>query len=355
MSKYTVAVYPGDGIGIEVTREAVKLLCAIERLYGKEMFNLTECDWGTVYWERTGSVVPNDYLNTLRQFDAVYLGALGNPAKIPDHISLKPLIEIRQSFDQYVCLRPATLLPGLSTPLAGKKPLDIDMMVVRENSEGEYAGVGGVLKCDTPDEIATEVSIHTRKGIERILRYGFELAAKRKKRLAMATKSNVIKFGMVLWDRVLSSVAPDYPDVQAEKCHIDALAMNFVRFPERYDVVVASNLFGDILSDIAGTVSGGLGLAPSANINPERKHPSLFEPVHGSAPDIAGRGVANPVAAIRSAAMMLDFLGEPQAAELVNSAVAACLEDGLVKTPDLGGTSTTQEMGDDIARRLLAS
>jgi tartrate dehydrogenase/decarboxylase/D-malate dehydrogenase len=229
------------------------------------------------------------------------------------------------------------------------------MMVVRENSEGEYAGNGGVLKSGTPDEVATEVSVHTRKGIERILRYGFELAGKRKKRLAMATKSNVIKFGMVLWDKVLASVAPDYPDVQAEKCHIDALAMNFVRFPERYDVVVASNLFGDILSDIAGTVSGGLGLAPSANINPERKHPSLFEPVHGSAPDIAGRGIANPVAAIRSAAMMLDFLGEAQAAEVVNKAVASCLADGLVKTPDLGGTSTTKDIGEDIAARVLGS
>lgn len=350
MKIYNIAVYAGDGIGIEVTREAVKAVEAAATACAFQC-RMTELDWGHRLWEKTGRVVPEGYLEQLESFDAIYLGALGDPARVPDHVTLRPLIEMRQCFDQYVCLRPARLLPGIPTPLAGKGPDDIDLVIVRENSEGEYVKAGGFFKSHCPDGVGLEVAVHTRKGIERILRYAFDLARTRTRRLTMATKSNALQFGMVLWDEVLSAVEKDYPDVTAAKCHVDALAMNFVLAPERYDVVVASNLFGDILSDLGGAISGSLGLAPSANINPERTHPSLFEPVHGSAPDIAGQGRANPVAAVRSAAMMLDFLGEPDAAALLDDAVRANLADGP-RTPDIGGSATTSQVGDDIVRRI---
>ncbi|HEY3289271.1 MAG TPA: isocitrate/isopropylmalate family dehydrogenase, partial [Anaerolineae bacterium] len=313
----------------------------------------TEFNWGHRYWRETGKVVPDDFLDQLKPFDAIFLGAIGDPQHVPDHITLVPLIQIRQTFDQYVCLRPATLLPGVSTPLANKHPGDVDMMVVRENSEGEYVDVGGMFKPLSDDEVSLQTAVHTRKGVERILRYSFELAQKRRRHLTMATKSNAFKYGMVMWDRVLALVAADYPDVRFDKCHIDALAMNFVRQPELYDVIVGSNLFGDILSDLGGAIVGSLGLAPSANIRPDRKYPSLFEPVHGSAPDIAGRGIANPVAAIRSAAMMLDFLGERSAASDIEMAVKSNLAEGKVRTPDINGTNTTAEVGDDVVSRIV--
>lgn len=350
-NKHSIAIYPGDGIGIEVTAEVVKVLKSVERKLGL-MLDLTEFDWGSRYWEKTGNVIPDDYLDQLRKFDAIFLGAVGDPARVPDHITMIPLMGMRQSFDQYVCLRPARLLPGVSTPLANKEPGSIDMLVVRENSEGEYALAGGNLKACTKDEVCIQTSIHTRKGVERILRYGFELARTRSKHLTMATKSNALKYSMVMWDRVLEEVAPDYPDVKVDKFHIDALSMHFVQCPERFDVVVASNLFGDILSDLGGAITGSIGLAPSANINPEREFPSLFEPVHGSAPDIAGKGIANPVAAVRSAALMMRFLGEEQAAVCIESAVDAGLADGAVCTPDLGGSASTSQVGDDIVRRI---
>jgi tartrate dehydrogenase/decarboxylase/D-malate dehydrogenase len=351
MHEYKLAIYPGDGIGIDVVREGVKSLRGAELRFGLRL-HMTEFDWGHRYWQRTGKAAPDDYLDTLRLFDAVYLGALGDPRHVPDHITLVPLIKIRQTFDQYVCLRPAQLLPGVSTPLANKQPGDIDILVVRENSEGEYVDAGGLFKTGQADEVSLQTAIHTRKGVERILRYSFELARRRRGHLTMATKSNAWKYGMVMWDRVLSEVSKDYPDVRSDKYHIDALSMNFVRCPEVYDVVVGSNLFGDILSDLGGAIVGSLGLAPSANINPERKFPSLFEPVHGSAPDIAGKGIANPIAAIRSAAMMLDFLGEATAAQAIEAAVASNLAEGRVRTPDLGGRNSTVEVGDDIAARI---
>ena len=351
MNSYKIALYPGDGIGIDVVAEAVKSLRATERRFGLHL-DLTEFNWGHRYWRETGQVAPDDYLDTLKAFDAIFLGAVGDPRNLPDHITLVPLIKLRQTFDQYVCLRPAQLLPGVATPLANKRPGDIDILVVRENSEGEYVDAGGFFKPMQDDEVALQTSIHTRKGVERILRFSFEQARKRRKHVTLATKSNAFKYGMVMWDRVLAQVAPDYPDVQCDKCHIDALCMNFVRQPEFYDVVVGSNLFGDILSDLGGAIVGSLGLAPSANINPERTFPSLFEPVHGSAPDIAGKGIANPVAAIRSAAMMLDWLGQPEAARAVESAVATNLAEGRIRTPDLGGRQTTIEVGDDIAARI---
>ena len=351
---YSIALYPGDGIGIEVLNEAVSVLKAVEEVRGQKLFDFTQFDWGSVLWKRTGRLVPENYLDKLRDFDVVFLGALGDPANVPDHISLVPLIEMRQSFDQYVCLRPAKLLPGVRCPLAGKECGDIDILVIRENSEGEYADVGGGLKVGREDEISIQTAVHTRHGIERIIRYAFTAAGLRRHKLTVATKSNALKYGMVLWDATFEDVRKDYPHIKADKCHVDALAMNLVRWPERYDVVVASNLFGDILSDLGGVISGSLGMAPSANINPERRYPSLFEPVHGSAPDIAGKGVANPIAAIRSGAMMLEFLGLQEEATLVENAVKGCLVDGRALTPDIGGTATTSIVGADIRSRILA-
>ncbi len=354
MKIYKIALYPGDGIGMEVVPEAVKTLDAVSQACG---FGLEYCefDWGCGYYDREGKVVPDDYLDVLSGFDAIFLGALGDPDHLADHITLKPLIEIRQSFDQYACIRPATLMPGVATPLVGRQAKEIDMLVLRENSEGEYLDVGGFLKRQTPDGVAVQVALHSRKGIERVLRYGFKLAQQRRGRLTMTTKSNALKYGMVFWDDVLEEVKQDYPDIEADKCHVDALAMNFVRCPQQYDVVVASNLFGDILSDLAGAITGGLGLAPSANVNPEKRFPSLFEPVHGSALDIAGKNVANPIGAIRSAAMMLDFLGQRQAADMIDQAVESSLESGSAKTADLGGSATTTDVGNDIAARIEAS
>ncbi len=352
MKSYKIAVYAGDGIGIEVTAEAVKALKAVSARCGFGL-ELTELDWGHRHWKKTGRIVPDDYLKQLKPFDAVYLGALGDPANIPDHEAVRPLIEMRQSFDQYANVRPAKLFPGVRTPLADRKPEDIDLVVVRENSEGEYITAGGFFKRETPDGIALQTAIHTRKGVERILRFGFETARKRpRKRLTMVTKSNALKIGMLFWDEVLEVVRKDYPDVKADKCHIDAMCMALIQKPQAYDVLVCSNMFGDIISDITGAISGSIGLAPSANLNPDRTFPSLFEPVHGSAPDIAGKGIANPLAAIRSAAMMLEFLGEAQAAALVEKAVYDSVVEGRVRTPDMGGKSTTPQVGDDVVRRL---
>jgi tartrate dehydrogenase/decarboxylase/D-malate dehydrogenase len=351
-NKYRIAFYPGDGIGVEVTREARKVLDAAQAKFGF-MIDATEFPWGCK-WALANNcgVVPDDYLDQLRPFDAVYLGALGNPALVPDHTALVPLLEMRQAFEQYVGLRPAKLFPGVSTPLANKQTGDIDIFLVRENSEGEYIKTGGKFKAGTPDEISVQTAIHTRKGVTRILRYAFEAAKKRSGRLAMATKSNVLTFGMVMWDDIFEEMKLEFPEVKAEKFHVDALVMHFVRTPERFDVVVASNLFGDILSDLAGALVGSLGLAASACINPEHDHPSLFEPVHGSAPDIAGQEIANPLAAIRSAAMMLDFLGETEAAQAIEQAIIDNLAEGTVKTPDLGGTASTADVGDDIVTRI---
>ena len=351
MKEYNIAIYPGDGIGREVVPEAVKALTAASEQCGFTL-KYTEFDWGCEYFDRTGKVVPDAYLNVLSGFDAILLGSLGDPDHLPDHITLKPLIEIRQQFDQYACLRPAVLLPGVSSPLAAREAKDIDMVIVRENSEGEYVDVGGFFKHGGEAGIAVQTALHSRHGVERVLRYGFQLASERRKRLTMATKSNALKYGMVLWDEIFAEVQQDYANVAADKCHVDALAMNFVRCPEKYDVVVASNLFGDILSDLAGAISGGLGLVPSACVNPEKRFPSLFEPVHGSALDIAGKNLANPIGAIRSAAMMLDFLGERQAARMIDKAVESSLEDGRVRTTDLGGSAGTAEVGDDIVTRI---
>ena len=350
MKTYRLAVFPGDGIGPEVTEEAERLLLAVAPRAGFAL-DLTQLPWGYRYWEQTGQVVPDDFLDVLRPFDAILLGAVGWPEKIPDHVTLAPLVRIRQAFDQYACVRPVRLMPGVRSVLADKGPADIDFVVIRENSEGEYVDCGSRVHVGQPDEIALQTAVHTRRGVTRIVRFGFEMARKRRKRLTMITKSNAQRYAYVLWDEILEELRPQYPNVAADKQHADAAAMNFVRRPETFDVVVASNLFGDLLTDLGGIIGGGLGLAPSTNTNPERKYPSMFEPVHGSAPDIAGRGIANPVAAILCAAMLLEWLEQAPAAAAVRRAVEAALADGA-KTPDLGGKLSTRQMGDAVLAKL---
>jgi len=351
MPTHRIALYPGDGIGSEVIEQAVRVLDAVAS--PGEMFELdfTSFPWGYEHWKQHGRVVPDDFLETLRGFDAILLGAVGWPDELPDHITLAPLVAIRQSFDQYACMRPVRLFPGVRSPLAGKQPGEVDFLVIRENSEGEYVHQGGRFRRGQPDEVALQTAVHTRRGVERILRFAFEQALGRRKRLVMATKSNALGYAYVMWDEVLQHVRGDYPDVTATRQHADALAMDFVRRPEELDVVVASNLFGDILTDLGGAIGGGLGLAPSTNINPERTYPSMFEPVHGSAPDIAGRGIANPTACILSAAMMLDWLDENAAAARIRRAVEQAIAAGAA-TPDLGGKLTAAEMGTAVVERL---
>lgn len=351
MKSYKIAIFPGDGIGVDVTAEAVRVLDRVQQLDPGFTLDYTHLPWGVEHWKQHGQVVPDDFLNVLRPLDAILLGAVGWPAMVPDHITLAPLVTIRQTFDQYACVRPSRLYPGVKSVLADKKPGEIDLVVIRENSEGEYVDNGGRLKRGTPDEVAVQTAVHSRKGVERILRYGFEMARTRRKKLTMVTKSNAQRYAYVLWDEVLDLLAPQYPDVTTDRQHCDACVMNFVRWPGRFDVVVASNLFGDLLTDLGGIIGGGLGLAPSTNTNPERRFPSMFEPVHGSAPDIAGQGIANPIAAILSAAMLLDHLQQPSAAARIRRAVERTLAEGH-QTPDLGGKLTTRQMGAAVAERL---
>jgi len=347
---YKIAVYPGDGIGPEVIDETLRLLKAVEEKDGTFQLEFQTFPWGFEYWQQTGKVVPDDYLDTLREYDAILLGAVGWPEKLSDHITLAPLVRIRQTFDQYACVRPARLYPGLRSVLADKTSEHIDLVVIRENSEGEYVDNGGRFRRDTSQDVAIQTAVHTRHGVERILRFGFEYARSRRNHLTMITKSNAQRYSFVLWDEVLDQIKDEYPDVETTRQHCDAAVMNFVRCPENFDVVVASNLFGDLLTDLGGIIGGGLGLAPSCNLDPSGQAPSMFEPVHGSAPDIAGQGIANPTAAVLSAAMMLDHLKLSAAADAIREAVAQTLATGD-GTPDLGGSLTTTQMGD----RLIAS
>jgi tartrate dehydrogenase/decarboxylase/D-malate dehydrogenase len=294
-------------------------------------------------------MMPDDGLDRIRNHDAILLGAVGWPARLPDHITLAPLIRMRQAFDLYACVRPARTFRGVPTPLCNQEPIDI--VVVRENSEGEYVDTGGITAAGTADEVAVQTAVHTRRGVERILRFSFELARRRRRRLTMITKSNAQRFAYVLWDRVLEEVAPEFADVTTEKLHVDAATLELVRRPHTFDVIVGSNLFGDILSDLTGGITGSLGLNPSANLDPSRRAPSLFEPVHGSAPDIAGKGLANPTGAILSAAMMLEWLAESEAAHRIRAAVGRTLTAGHL-TPDLGGTLTTTQLTERIASEV---
>ena len=349
MKTHRIALYPGDGIGPEVLDSAVEVLTAAEKRVGRFHLEYERFDWGMPHFDRHGRVAPDDFLTTLRGFDAIFLGAVGWPARLPDHITLAPLIRLRQAFDLYACTRPARTFAGVPGPLRSGEA--IDLVVVRENSEGEYVDNGGVLAAGTPAEVAVQTAVHTRRGVERILRFAFDLARTRRRRLAMITKSNAQRYAYVLWDRVLAEMAPQFADVAVEKLHIDAATLELVRRPQTFDVIVGSNLFGDILSDLTGGITGSLGLNPSANLNPERRFPSLFEPVHGSAPDIAGKGIANPTGAVLSAAMMLEWLGETQAAGAIRDAVERTLATRHL-TPDVGGTMTTAQTTAAVVARL---
>lgn len=349
MKSLRIALYPGDGIGPEVMNQAVRVLERVKQRDGGFRLELTSFPWGSDHYFQHGQAAPVNFLEQLRAFDAILLGAVGDPQRLPDHVTLAPLVRIRQAFDQYACLRPCRLFSGVPSLLRSSQP--IDLLILRENSEGEYVVCGGRMREGQTGEVAVQSAIHTRHGVERILRFGFQLAMTRRRRLTMITKSNALRYGMVLWDDALDRIRAEFPNVETDRQHADAAAMDFVRRPQRFDVVVASNLFGDILSDLGGAIIGGLGLAPSANINPERTVPSMFEPVHGSAPDIAGKGIANPVAMILSSAMMLEWLGLAAAAEAIRKAVDAALAGGA-KTPDLGGTLTTSQMTDRILSQL---
>ena len=355
MSTYRIAVIAGDGIGKEVIPAAIQVLSVAARQDGFSL-DLTDIPWGCDYYLANGRMMDADGIARLLTFDAIYLGAIGDP-RVADHISARELIlPLRQRLGQYVNLRPMRLLPGISSPLAGRGAADIDMICVRENSEGEYCGMGGRLHAGTPYELAEQTGVFTRQGIERIARYAFRLAASRPRRmLASATKSNALQHAMVLWDEVVADVAREFPDVELRKYHVDALCARMVTHPHTLDVIVASNLFGDILTDIGSAISGSLGVAPGGNINPERTTPSMFEPIHGSAPDIAGKGVANPIAAIWAGAMMLQHLGQPGAHDRILAAIESVLSDERVKTPDLGGRATTADMTSAVTAALTAS
>ena len=354
MKTFKVAVIAGDGIGREVVPEGMRVLDAAGERFGFR-FAWREFDWSCEIYAKTGRMMPADGLAQLRPFDAIFLGAVGHRS-VPDHVSLWGLlIPIRRGFRQYVNLRPVRLLRGIESPLKNWQPGQIDFTIVRENNEGEYSNIGGRLYEGTPDEMAVQQTVFTRRGVERVLRYAFELARTRKKHLTSATKSNGIIYTMPFWDECFHQMAAKYPDIRTDQFHIDILSAHLVRHPDWFDVIVASNLFGDILSDLGPAVVGSIGIAPSANLNPEKEFPSMFEPVHGSAPDIAGKGIANPVGQIWSGAMMLRHLGEEKAAGAVEDAIAKVLVRPEVRTADIGGTARTKDMSDAIVSAVLGN
>ena len=358
--EYRIAIIPGDGVGPEVSEEAVKV--ASEAVRGSTIsFDFEWFDWGCDFYLKHGIMMPTDALDILSGFDAIFLGCIGDADRVPDHISLTLLLQIRRGFDQYVNLRPIYLYDGVDTPLKYVRQGSIDLIVVRENTEGEYSQVGGRFKRGSPDEIAIQTSIFTRKGTERVIRYAFDLARKRRKlrgqgdHVGMVTncsKSNALNYSMVFWDEVFDEVSQDYPDIAKDFALVDALTMWFVKKLDYFDVVVASNLFGDIITDLGAMLQGGMGFAAGGNINPKRTFPSMFEPIHGSAPKYTGKGVVNPVASIEAIRMMLEHLDLGTPAKKVRNAVQSVLADGKVKTRDMGGNATTKEMGDEIASRV---
>ncbi|WP_145133936.1 tartrate dehydrogenase [Roseomonas gilardii] len=347
--KHRIAVIPGDGIGRETVPEGLRVLEAAGRRFGF-FLECKEYDWSCDRYLHTGAMMPEDGLEQLRESDSVFLGAVGWPG-VPDHVSLWGLlIPMRRGFDQYANVRPCRLMPGVRTPLAGRGPADIDFVVVRENTEGEYSSSGGRMFPGTEREFVTQDSVFTRTGVDRIIRYAFDLARTRKRRkVTSATKSNGITFTMPFWDERFAAMAAQYPEVQTDQYHIDILCAHFVQHPDWFDVVVGSNLFGDILSDLGPAVAGSIGIAPSANINPEKLHPSMFEPVHGSAPDIAGKGICNPIGQIWSGAMMLEHLGEAEAAKAITDAIEKLLAEGGPRTRDMGGQAGTEDLGKTLA------
>ncbi len=351
MASYKIALIAGDGIGKEVLPEAVTVLEKVGGKFGIS-FEWREFDWSCETYAKTGRMMPEDGIEQLRPFDAIFLGAVGYPG-VADHISLWGLlIPIRRAFRQYVNLRPIKLMRGVATPLAGRGPGDIDFTIVRENNEGEYSEMGGRIYAGTEREMVIQESVFTREGVDKVLRFAFEQAKKRRGHVTSATKSNGIIHTMPFWDERFEAMKAAYPGIETDQFHIDILSAHFVQHPDWFDVVVGSNLFGDILSDLGAAVVGGMGLAPAANINPEKDYPSMFEPVHGSAPDIAGQNIANPIAQIWTAAMMLDHLGHADAGSAITGAIEAVLAEGADLTRDLGGTASTQQLGKTIAEAL---
>ncbi len=353
---HNIAVIAGDGIGKEVVPEGIKVLEAAAKRFELGL-KFTHHDFSSVdYYEQHGQMMPDDWKSRLETSDAIYFGAVGWPDKVPDHISLwQSLIKFRREFDQYVNLRPARAMPGVPSPLVGRGPGDIDMMIVRENTEGEYSAIGGRMFANTDREVVVQETVMSRHGVDRILKFAFELAGKRGKHLTSATKSNGIAITMPYWDERVEAMSEQYSDIKVDKYHIDILVAQFVLHPDWFDVVVATNLFGDILSDLGPACTGTIGIAPSGNINPERDFPSLFEPVHGSAPDIAGKFIANPVGQIWAGAMMLEHLGHPEAAAAIVTAIEQVLADENLRTADLGGACDTMQCGSAIADAVLQS
>lgn len=352
MKTYKIAVVEGDGVGKEVIPQGIKVLDKVAKVDGTFKFDYTYFPYGCDYYLKTGKMMDDDGIDKLSKFDAIFFGAVGLPG-VPDNVSLWDLLlKIRHGFDEYVNLRPIKLLKGAPCPLKGVTCEDINMVVVRENSEGEYAGEGSWYNKGLKDEIVRQTGVFTRKGTERIIRYAFELARKEKKTLTSISKGNALNYSMVFWDEVFKEVGNEYPDVKTYSLLVDAAAMMFVKNPKRFEIVVTSNLFGDILTDLGAAISGGMGLAAGANINPERKFPSMFEPIHGSAPDIAGKGIANPLATVWSASQLLDFLGYETYGKKVLDSIETLLTDGKVLTPDLNGNAHTDDVGDAIVNIL---
>ncbi|MCF6094835.1 tartrate dehydrogenase [Microaerobacter geothermalis] len=353
MQHFSVAVIPGDGIGPEVMQEGLKVIKALEDIHGGIRFVCDSFDWNCNYYLKHGRMMPSNALDILKDYDVILLGAVGSP-QVPDHISVWELIlPIRRAFQQYVNLRPIKLLRGLESPLRYKEHKDLDFVVVRENTEGEYSNMGGRIHQGTPYELVVQNNVFTRHGIERVVKFAYTLAERRGKgRLTAATKSNGINFSMPFWDEIVREISKEHPDIETNLYHIDALSAYFITKPETFDVVVASNLFGDILTDLGAAIVGGLGLAPSGNINPEKEYPSMFEPIHGSAPDIAGKGIANPIAQIWSISMMMDHLNQLEMGKLIIDSIEDVLISGKIATPDLGGEATTREMGEAIIQRI---
>ena len=352
MKTHKIAVIAGDGIGPEVLAEGVKVLKAVSEVDGGFEFDFTHFPWGCEYYLENGKMMADDGMKQLEKFDAIFLGAVGYPG-VPDHISLWDLLLIiRKKFDQYINIRPVKLLKGAPTPLKDATCEDIDMVFIRENSEGEYAGSGSWLFPGQENEVVIQDGVFSRKGCERVIRYAFELARKEKKTLTSISKGNALNYSMVFWDQIFNEVSKEYPDVKTYSYLVDAASMFMVKDPKRFEIVVTSNLFGDILTDLGAAIAGGMGLAAGANINPERKFPSMFEPIHGSAPDIAGQGKANPLATVWSASQMLEFFGYTEWAQRLIDCIEEILIEAKVLTPDLGGSATTSQVGDEVIRKI---
>ncbi|MFJ7683779.1 tartrate dehydrogenase [Peribacillus butanolivorans] len=354
MNVYKIAVIAGDGIGPEVINEGVKVLNKVAELSGDFSFEFTYFPWGCEYYLEHGKMLPDDGMEQLKKYEAVYLGAVGYPG-VPDHISLRELLlKIRKQFDQYVNVRPVKLLQGAPCPLKDVTRDQIDMVVIRENSEGEYAGAGDWLFKGKPEEVVLQTGVFSRKGTERIIRYAYELARKTGRTLTSISKANALNYSMVFWDQVFEEVGQEYPDVETHSYLVDAASMFFVKQPERFQIVVTSNLFGDIITDLGAAIAGGMGLAAGANLNPERVYPSMFEPIHGSAPDIAHQGIANPLAALWSASQILDFFGHENWGAKVLDVIEQVMVDKKTLTPDMGGVSSTEEVGNEVVALLSA-